>query len=72
VIAGQRTREIRFGNYQSADVEDLNRNAIAALWSSTRYFAKRKRASQQLMGFIKAHDATPIFGVAYDIHTKIL
>jgi hypothetical protein len=24
------------------------------------------------MGFIKAHDATPIFGVAYDIHTKIL
>jgi hypothetical protein len=39
--------EIRFENYQSADAEDLNRIAIAALRSSTEYFAKRKRASQR-------------------------
>ena len=62
--------DIRLRNYQHADVKDLNRIAVAAFDNFRGVY--HNRSAVRVMSFVEAHDAPPIFGVAYAVYTKAL
>jgi hypothetical protein len=62
--------EIRLRNYQHADAEGLNRIAVSAFEDFRGVY--HNWSAMRIMGFVKAHDAPPIFGVAYAVYTKAL
>jgi hypothetical protein len=62
--------EIRLRNYQHADAEDLNRIAVSAFNRFLGHY--HDGPAMRVIGFVKAHDAPPIFGVAYAVYIKFL
>lgn len=62
--------EIRLRDYENADAEDLNRIAVSAFEQFRDHYDDWP--AMRVMGPAKAHDAPPIFGVAYAVYTKAL
>ena len=62
--------EIRLRDYQGADAENLNRIAVSAFDQFRDHYDDWP--AMRVIGFVKAHDAPPIFGVAYAVYTKFL
>jgi hypothetical protein len=60
--------DIRIRDYENADAEDLIGHHRAPHQSDH----DRCLAQYLRMGFVKAYDAPPIFGVAYAVYTKAL
>jgi hypothetical protein len=73
--------EIRLRDYQNADAENLNRIAVSAFeqfrdhssdWPAISPIMSVALPMYLKMGFAKAYDAPPIFGVACAVYTKAL